>query len=161
MRQDIDAIMVGEVRDVETATAATYAASTGHMVLTTLHANSAQEIFTRLGLLGANVELFAANVSFASAQRLVEINCTHCAQDETKEQSLWAQTFFKDSNLIPKSGRGCANCNGTGIAGRKLIIEWLSRSPQGELTQKGVLKDDVFKLVKAGMVSSKKAGEVV
>lgn len=161
MRQDIDVILVGEIRDVETAEAATHAASTGHMVLTTVHANSAAETFSRLGILGANVDLFRANVSFTSAQRLIEINCPHCIEDETTEESEWAQVFYGDASLHPKISRGCEKCSGTGVSGLRLVFEWICRDHTGNLIQKGNLKEGVLALLREGLVSSCKAAETV
>jgi type II secretory ATPase GspE/PulE/Tfp pilus assembly ATPase PilB-like protein len=124
LRQDPDVILIGEIRDEETAEAAIHAASTGHLVLTTVHANSALEITDRLEGLGIRKDLFVANLLFASAQRLVPKNCPHCLEDDPEHADLVRAIFKND--VLPKRSRGCDKCNG-GTKGRVLLFEWMTR----------------------------------
>jgi type II secretory ATPase GspE/PulE/Tfp pilus assembly ATPase PilB-like protein len=124
MRQDPDVILVGEVRDEETAEAAVHAASTGHLLLTTVHANSAAEIVRRMEGLGVSKEVFSANLLFASAQRLVPRLCPRCAIDDPRSRERVRATLGVD--IAPKLARGCDGCT-NGVRGRVLLFEWLTR----------------------------------
>ncbi len=125
MRADPDVILVGEIRDQETATAALHAAATGHLVATTVHANSSAEIATRLEGLGISPALYRANLRFASAQRLVGKNCPHCRVPDERGAQLVSAMLGEQ--LMPQIGRGCEACQGRGILGRVLLFEWISR----------------------------------
>jgi len=129
MRQDPDVILVGEVRDEETAEAAIHAASTGHLVLTTVHANSAKEIMDRLTGLGLREDLITANMLFASAQRLVPRLCPKCAQDDPDSRDRVRALFQLD--VVPKRAAGCDACHG-GVKGRVLLFEWMTRVREGD-----------------------------
>lgn len=126
MRQDPDIILVGEVRDEDTATMAFRAAMTGHQVFTTLHTNSALGAFPRLADIGISSDIMAGNIIGVVAQRLVRVLCPHCkeatkpSQEERKLLGLKrteAAEIFK-----PK---GCKKCNLTGYRGRMAILELL------------------------------------
>jgi len=124
LRQDPDVLMVGEIRDVETATIATQAALTGHLVLSTLHTNDAISGITRLVNMGIEPYLVAAMLKAILAQRLVRKICPHCKEPHTPDQTTL--TMLESAGIDPGdllSGQGCARCRGTGYAGRLGIYE--------------------------------------
>jgi type IV pilus assembly protein PilB len=125
MRQDPDVILVGEIRDEETARAAIHASCTGHLVLSTVHANSASEIVERMEGLGVNRDLFLANLAFASAQRLVSKNCSFCSEEDPDSVALVRAVFEED--IVPKQGKGCEHCGNSGVKGMVLLFEWMTR----------------------------------
>lgn len=129
MRQDPDVILIGEVRDEETAEAAVHAASTGHLVLTTVHANSAKEIVQRIQGLGVKPDVFAANVLFASAQRLVPRLCPSCSVEDEESRARVRAAFGID--VTPKRALGCSDCR-NGVKGRVLLFEWMTRERKGD-----------------------------
>lgn len=125
LRQDPDVLMVGEIRDLETATIATQAALTGHLVLSTLHTNDAISAVTRLTNMGVEPFLVAAMLRGVLAQRLVRKICPHCKDsikpdDATKE--LLRTALGAECNELFK-GEGCSRCRGSGYAGRLGIFE--------------------------------------
>jgi type II secretory ATPase GspE/PulE/Tfp pilus assembly ATPase PilB-like protein len=123
MRQDPDIILVGEVRDHETAEMAFRAAMTGHQVFTTLHANSALGAFPRLLDLGMTPDIMAGNIIGVIAQRLVRVLCVHCRQacaPSAEEQQLIGRTLATLHRPV-----GCSHCNGKGYRGRTAIMEIL------------------------------------
>ena len=126
LRQDPDTIMIGEIRDLETAQIAVQASLTGHLVLSTLHTNSASATVTRLMDMGLESYLLAATLSGVVAQRLVRKLCTRCREpyDVAEGNHLGDQlNLAKGSRLYRPIG--CAVCNGTGYAGRSAISEVL------------------------------------
>jgi general secretion pathway protein E len=132
MRQDPDIIMVGEIRDLETADMAIQAALTGHLVLSTLHTNDAPSAVTRLLDLGVPSYLIHSTVLGIMAQRLVRTLCTSCKVPEPIEQSKW-HALVGDFN-IPKPAHiykpvGCLECRNTGFRGRSGIYEMLTITP--------------------------------
>lgn len=132
MRQDPDIIMVGEIRDLETADMAIQAALTGHLVLSTLHTNDAPSAVTRLLDLGVPSYLIHSTVLGIMAQRLIRTLCPSCKEKEPIEQSKW-DAFVGKSNL-PKPAYiykpvGCLECRNTGFRGRSGIYEMLTISP--------------------------------
>lgn len=140
LRHDPDVVMVGEIRDGETATTALRSALTGHLVLTTLHTNSASGILTRLVDLGVPPYLVAATLRLAVAQRLLRRPCRECltwetADAETCEKYGWDA---KNPPKIPKA-HGCAYCGDTGYSGRTAIYEML---PVGEAVRKLLLRGE-------------------
>ena len=124
LRQDPDVIMVGEIRDTETAQIAVQAALTGHVVLSTLHTNDAPSAITRLGNLGVENFLIAASLRGVLAQRLVRRVCRHCATpcelDEAQKRSMGLYAFQEGT---PMKGAGCRKCRDTGLSGRLGIYE--------------------------------------
>ncbi|NOS95945.1 MAG: type II/IV secretion system protein [Methylotenera sp.] len=132
MRQDPDIIMVGEIRDLETADMAIQAALTGHLVLSTLHTNDSPSAVTRLLDLGVPSYLIHSTVLGIMAQRLVRTLCTSCKVAEPIEQSKWDALVgtFK----LPKPEHiykpvGCLDCRNTGFRGRSGIYEMLTMTP--------------------------------
>jgi general secretion pathway protein E len=131
LRQDPDIIMIGEIRDLETARIAIQASLTGHLVLSTLHTNSASATITRLIDMGVENYLLASTVQGIIAQRLVRRLCRHCAR-EHDNAVYWAGQLARQIGGIETYGtpvirqpRGCAECNGSGFLGRTTIAEIL------------------------------------
>ncbi len=128
LRHDPDKILVGEIRDSETAQIAIQAALTGHLVFTTVHANNVFDVIGRFTHMGVDPYSFVAALNGVMAQRLVRLNCTHCAEDVQPD----ARTI-KESGLNPdeihgfhfRAGRGCGECRGSGFRGRCAIAEML------------------------------------
>jgi len=126
MRQDPDIILVGEVRDKETAEMAFRAAMTGHQVFTTLHTNSALGAFPRLLDIGIQPDIMAGNIMGVIAQRLVRVLCTHCKEayaPSREERHLLGPTAEKVSFL--HRSVGCKQCDNKGFKGRTAIMELL------------------------------------
>lgn len=128
LRQDPDIIMVGEIRDGETAEISIKAALTGHLVLSTLHTNDSSATIHRLLNMGVEAFLISASVSMIIAQRLVRKICPHCIEtDEEVNKKLLAMGMNKDDyrDVDFKIGAGCSKCNNTGYKGRSVIYEIL------------------------------------
>ena len=128
LRQDPDVVLVGEVRDTETAGLALEASLTGHLVLTTLHTNNASSAVTRLVDMGAEPFLVASSLSLVVAQRLVRVPCQACAEPYLPPAELLEHLGLNRESLegaTPKQGVGCVNCNETGYRGRIGIFEVL------------------------------------
>ena len=127
LRQDPDVIMVGEIRDAETARIAMRAAVTGHLVLATLHTNDAMTAAMRLIDMGAEGYMVAAAIKGVMGQRLVRTLCQACIKPYTPDQSekVWLQTMHVDEALPLFMGTGCSHCNYRGYKGRRGIYELL------------------------------------
>jgi len=131
LRQDPDIIMVGEVRDLETAEIAVQAALTGHLVLSTLHTNDAPSAFTRLMELGLPPYLIRSSVIGVMAQRLVRTLCPHCKEQQPISEEDWKQLTAPWLVKMPKfvyTAKGCLECRSTGYMGRVGIYEVLPMS---------------------------------
>jgi len=131
MRQDPDVIMVGEIRDLETATIAVQAALTGHRLLSTVHTNDAAGAITRLIDMGIEPFLVASSLLVSFAQRLVRKVCTACAEPYTPPRHLlkfWGLENRTDVTF--QHGRGCFQCNQTGYKGRTGVFEILLNDEQ-------------------------------
>jgi general secretion pathway protein E len=128
LRQDPDIVMIGEIRDVETAEIAIQAALTGHLVLSTLHTNSAAGTVTRLLDMGVADYLLTSTINGILAQRLVRRLCEHCREGFAPLPELLPQLGLApeaaDSVMLYR-GRGCATCRGTGYHGRVCIVEMM------------------------------------
>ena len=126
LRQDPDIIMVGEIRDVKTANMAIRAALTGHLVLSTIHTNSAWATISRLIDMGVPPFLIASTLNLSVAQRLVRLLCPHCKKSEKIDEKLFPKDF-----KVPKQLKhhfvavGCHKCHHTGYHGRRAIYEVL------------------------------------
>ncbi|MCB9254320.1 MAG: type IV-A pilus assembly ATPase PilB [Bdellovibrionaceae bacterium] len=166
LRQDPDVIMVGEIRDQETAEIAVKAALTGHMVFSTLHTNDAPSTINRLLHMGLEPFLITAALTLVQAQRLLRINCPNCIQDDTSispEQLIaaempknWIQSFKA------KKGVGCERCGNTGYKGRKGVFEVM---PMTEKLRAMVVKnsssDDIKRqAIKEGMITLRQSALV-
>ena len=125
LRQDPDLIMVGEIRDMETATAAFQAAMTGHLVFTTLHTNSTVATISRLFHLGVEPYLVASAVQAILAQRLVRAVCPHCSEEREYDGKLLKLLGGAEADFPGKLsyGTGCAMCDQTGYRGRLGLFE--------------------------------------
>ena len=126
LRQDPDIIMVGEIRDLETAENAVQAALTGHLVFSTLHTNDAPSTITRLMELGIPPYLISSTVIGVMAQRLVRKICKHCEKDyvlQPEEAQAVGLDSVQHEKITVKYGEGCPQCRGTGYQGRSGIFE--------------------------------------
>ena len=131
LRQDPDIIMIGEIRDLETAEMAIQAALTGHLVLSTLHTNDAPSAITRLLELGVPSYLLKATILGVMAQRLVRTLCPHCKTAGPIDEAAWQQLVSPWKMTPPKVGyhpKGCLECRNTGYLGRQGIYEILLMS---------------------------------
>jgi len=163
LRQDPDIIMVGEIRDTETAEHAVQAALTGHLVLSTLHTNDAPSSITRLLDLGIPHFLITSTLIGILAQRLVRENCTHCIEEyaPTAEEALVLRMAHEKLHAYRfKRGKGCLHCRDTGYVGRTGIFEVLPMSEKIRrliTTQSGSL--EIFKAAREeGMRTLREAG---
>ncbi|HXG51865.1 MAG TPA: type IV-A pilus assembly ATPase PilB [candidate division Zixibacteria bacterium] len=155
LRQDPDIIMVGEIRDLETAQIAVKAALTGHLVLSTLHTNDAPSTLDRLVNMGVEPFLLTSSVNLVAAQRLVRRICENCKERvEVSPEvlvGLGVDPAEAHGDFEAHRGRGCANCNGTGYRGRLAIYEvMVMEEPLKELVLRGAsaieLKREAVKL---------------
>ncbi len=163
LRQDPDIIMVGEIRDFETAEIAVKAALTGHLVLSTLHTNDAPSTITRLINMGVEPFLVSASVILVLAQRLVRKICVHCKEkQEVSETALLKIGFPPETinNLTCYMGMGCPACNNTGYKGRIALYEVMPvKEELKELILQGASATEIKKeAVRLGMVTLRKSG---
>jgi general secretion pathway protein E len=129
MRQDPDIVMVGEIRDGETAQMAVQAALTGHLVLSTLHTNDAPSAITRLLDIGVEPYLLHSTILGVLAQRLVRTLCPHCRESTSIDEATWQSLTYPWRIALPASvhtGRGCLECRMTGYMGRMGIYEMMT-----------------------------------
>jgi len=153
MRQDPDIIMIGEIRDLETANMAIQAALTGHLVLSTLHTNDSPNSISRLMELGAPAYLIRATVRGIMSQRLVRILCAHCKQFEEADLDAWQQLTQPWSMDPPRRIArpvGCPRCRETGYMGRQGIYEVLVNSRAVQAQIKGQLNTAKIREVAMG-----------
>ena len=152
LRHDPDKIMVGEIRDAETAQIAIQSALTGHLVFTTVHANNAFDVIGRFVNMGIEPYNFVAALNCILAQRLIRTTCAACREEvrldraQAEESGLQVE---RDQDLILARGRGCEQCHGTGYRGRQCITEFLdltdeikemilARKPSSEIRKRAV-----------------------
>lgn len=128
LRHDPDVIMVGEIRDRETAGIAVESALTGHLLLSTLHTNTAATTVTRLLDLGVEPYLLQASLLAVMSQRLVRLTCPHCREVEDVSAHV-RETLGVANDEVFHAGRGCARCEGLGVHGRQAVYELLVMSP--------------------------------
>ena len=127
LRQDPDVILVGEIRDYETADLCFKAAATGHLVFSTLHANSATKVIERLKNMGVEQYMITSNLKFSAAQRLVKKLCENCSEKVNKEDINNVKDGFQLDGLRTQSLQGCKYCK-NGISGRIPVMEYLTKS---------------------------------
>jgi type IV pilus assembly protein PilB len=150
LRQDPDIIMIGEIRDTETAEIAIEAALTGHQVLSTMHCNDAPGAIARLDDMGIAPFLISSSVILACAQRLMRRVCSHCREPVTYPTKMFSDlaidpSIFDGVNLY--RGRGCDRCKDSGYAGRMAIIEAMT------------ITDEIRKLI-IGRANTREMGKV-
>ncbi|HET8760380.1 MAG TPA: ATPase, T2SS/T4P/T4SS family, partial [Nitrospiria bacterium] len=126
LRQDPDVIMVGEIRDRETATIAIQAALTGHLVFSTLHTNDAPSAIARLVDIGVEPYLIASSLIGVVAQRLVRKVCPSCRKPATVPDGVFEGIAPEGGTLFPAKGAGCSGCRNTGYNGRTGVFELLT-----------------------------------
>ncbi|HEY4373038.1 MAG TPA: GspE/PulE family protein [Burkholderiales bacterium] len=148
LRHDPDRIMVGEIRDTETAQIAVQSALTGHLVFTTVHANSTFDVIGRFLHMGVDPYSFVSALNGIVAQRLIRLNCTHCAAPMTPSAEVLARSSIADAAGFDfREGTGCAQCRGTGYRGRRAIVEIMVLDD--ELREMIVTREPVRKLKEA------------
>jgi type II secretory ATPase GspE/PulE/Tfp pilus assembly ATPase PilB-like protein len=156
LRHDPDVVLVGEMRDAETATLAMRAALTGHLVLSTLHTNDAVRSISRLRDMGIDTFVIASCLSCVSAQRLVRRICPSCREeyDPTPEE-LTAVGLPGDAKGTFARGGGCERCHGSGQRGREALFEVLEVKPAiATLIGRGAPVDEIEAAAReSGMVS--------
>ena len=168
VRQDPDVIMIGEMRDLETAKIAVQSALTGHLVLSTLHTNDAAGGVTRLLDMGVEEYLISSTVNGILAQRLVRKLCVECKQSYPasdaviKEMKL--KKFSKSDNILLYKAVGCTHCGGIGYKGRQAIIEFLPMSDnirkkimnheEAGMIQKQAVEDGMLTIYEDGLLKA-------
>lgn len=128
LRHDPDKIMVGEIRDRETAEIAVQSALTGHLVLTTVHANNVFDVFGRFTHMGLDPYSLVSALNGIWAQRLLRLNCPHCSRAEPPRDAELARLGLKHADVEGfdfRKGAGCGDCRGTGYKGRQAVAEIL------------------------------------
>jgi len=163
LRQDPNIILVGEIRDFETAEIAIKAALTGHLVLSTLHTNGAPETISRLMNMGIEPFLVATSVHMIVAQRLVRRVCKDCAEAlDLPPQTLIEAGYTPDESktVKPKKGKGCATCNNTGYKGRCGLYEAMEVDDElRELILVGASAVELKrKAIERGMITLRRSG---
>ena len=160
LRQDPNIIMVGEIRDKETAEIAIRSSLTGHLVFSTLHTNDAASAVSRLTDMGIEPFLVTSSVRLVMAQRLVRRVCQKCKEEDFPEESLLKELGLEQGKITLYKGKGCEACNHTGYKGRIALIELLEiDSELSDLIQKNSNAGEIKKLgLKKGMVSLREVG---
>jgi type IV pilus assembly protein PilB len=123
LRQDPDVIMVGEVRDFETAEIGVKAALTGHLVLSTLHTNDAPSTINRLLNMGIEPFLVSSSVNLIVAQRLARMICAYCREEDPVPPEVLREVGWTGEPFVPQRGTGCPSCSGTSYRGRIALYE--------------------------------------
>jgi general secretion pathway protein E len=180
LRHDPDRIMVGEIRDAETAQIAIQAALTGHLVFTTVHANNVFDVLGRFTHMEVDPYSFVSALNGVVAQRLVRVNCPHCAVEDRPAERLLVESGLdpaKTAGFEFRTGRGCGQCRGTGYRGRRAIAEIMiltdelremivAREPIRALKDRvrangtRFLRDSALALVRAGVTNPQEINRV-
>jgi general secretion pathway protein E/type IV pilus assembly protein PilB len=171
LRHDPDVVLIGEIRDTETAQIAVQASLTGHLVLSTLHTNDAPGAVTRLVDMKVEPYLVASSLEAVLAQRLVRVLCTHCkVEDKSDTTAAIKEQLGFSRELKVFKGVGCRECRNTGYFGRHAIFEWMDMNPEiqekilkncssGEIREVALrnglrsLSDDGWRLVGQGLTT--------
>ncbi len=158
LRHDPDKIMVGEIRDSETAQIAIQSALTGHLVLTTVHANNVFDVIGRFASMGIDAYNFLAALNCVLAQRLVRMVCQSCRVPVPLDKALAEESGldyeeYKDAHF--HQGRGCQECHGTGYRGRKCITEFLDLTDEIKemILSERPLSEIRYRAVTGGMIT--------
>ena len=163
LRQDPDIIMVGEIRDFETAEIAVKAALTGHLVLSTLHTNDAPSTISRLLNMGIEPFLVAASLILIASQRLVRVLCPSCKEEEKVSFATLMDIGFSEQeaqSVICYRGRGCPECNNSGYKGRLALYEVMPLQDElKEMILEGASADELKKTaIRLGMFTLRMSG---
>jgi type IV pilus assembly protein PilB len=163
LRQDPNIIMVGEIRDFETAEIAVKAALTGHLVLSTLHTNDAPSTVSRLLNMGIEPFLVTASVNLIVAQRLARRICADCKIPAEKHPEALAKLGLSEAQIATgkiMKGRGCQTCNNTGYKGRVALYEVMPfTDPLKELVLQGASAAEIkAEMIRGGTLSLRLAG---
>jgi len=171
LRQSPDIIMIGEIRDSETADTAVKAALTGQLILSTLHTNDAASSITRLIDMGVEPFLVASSLIMVCAQRLCRLICPYCKEEQDIPEEVLKRLGFVKEDTIFYKGKGCSYCNGSGYFGRTAILEVLmindyiremiiQKKSSDEIKEYAIkelgmltLRDDAFLKVKQGLIT--------
>jgi general secretion pathway protein E len=163
VRQDPDIILIGEIRDIETAEIAIQSALTGHLVFSTLHTNDATGAIARMAEMGVENYLLTSALSGVLAQRLVRRICPHCKEAYHPEERLLAEMGIDKSEAGDINffrGRGCEQCRHTGYIGRVAILEYLA--VDDDIKKEIMLKSNLDKIraiaIDKGMTTLRKQG---
>ena len=158
LRHDPDKIMVGEIRDSETAQIAIQSALTGHLVLTTVHANNVFDVIGRFASMGIDAYNFLAALNCVLAQRLVRMSCQSCRVPVPLDKMLAEESGldyeeYKDAHFY--QGKGCQECHGTGYRGRKCITEFLDLTDEIKemILSERPLSEIRYRAVTGGMIT--------
>ncbi len=170
LRHDPDVVMIGEIRDLETAEAAIQASLTGHLVLSTLHTNDACTAATRLLDMGLEPFLVTSTLAGAMAQRLVRVTCQDCKEEYEPDRASYPRDFMLEPGAKLWRGAGCRKCRGTGFRGRTGLFELMladeavrdkimARAPATEILNAArtqgirLLREDGWMKVRAGITT--------
>ena len=158
LRHDPDKIMVGEIRDAETAQIAIQSSLTGHLVLTTVHANNVFDVIGRFASMGIDAYNFLAALNCVLAQRLVRMACLACRVEVKLDQALAEESGldFEGYKDVPfYEGKGCQECHGTGYRGRKCITEFLDLNDEIKemILAERPLSEVRYRAVTGGMIT--------
>ncbi len=180
LRHDPDKILVGEIRDMETAQITVQSAMTGHLVLSTVHANNAIDVISRFSHMGIDLYNFVSALNSVMAQRLIRKICAHCRQKITLDKDKLIESGLNPEKYPNSSfyeGGGCTKCNNTGYSGRTVITEFLEittelremilrRESASELMNMArtqgmqTLRESAVELVLTGVTTIKEANRV-
>jgi type IV pilus assembly protein PilB len=163
LRQDPNIILVGEIRDLETAEIAVKAALTGHLLLSTLHTNDAPSSIVRLTNMGIEPFLVASALNIICAQRLVRLICEHCKNEHVPQPELLKPLGIPEDemeSLVLYKGTGCKMCGGTGYKGRSGLYEVMDNTPAiQELILSGGTASELRRVARSeGMLTLREAG---
>jgi len=163
LRQDPDIILVGEIRDFETAEIAIKAALTGHLVLSTLHTNDAPQSINRLLNMGIEPFMVASSVLLIVAQRLLKKLCQNCKEPEKIPIEVLVRNGLSEEDakkVTPYKGRGCGECNGTGYRGRIALYEVMVVKPNiREAILRGATTEEIKTMaIQNGMLTLRGSG---
>ena len=177
LRQDPDILMVGEIRDPDTAEIAVQASITGHLMLSTIHANNASSVYPRLLEIGIKPFLLSGAINLIMAQRLVRKVCSKCREEYSPDPSLWSDVKKAlmpiNDKLSPElqkillsdlpklvKGKGCKECNSTGFSGRAAIIEVLvpDETIEALVSKNGSIVEFAKAAIAQGMITMEQDG---